>query len=64
MAVEGGASQRRKQLATQAGLSTAQSVALSGADLEQKAKSVVTGQAIGPGIDGARMTQIEGGTGT
>lgn len=63
MPVESGSSQRRKQLATAAGITAAQSVALSGADLEQKARSVVTGQAIGPGIDGARMVQIEGGSG-
>ena len=63
MAVRDGAEQERKRLATKAGKTTAQSVAMSGADLMQAAAAVDAATAVGPGIDGARMAQLSGGSG-
>lgn len=63
MAIRDGAEQERKRLAGIAGKSTAQSTAMSGADLLQAAMSAQAAQAVGPGIDGARMEQLRGGAG-
>jgi hypothetical protein len=63
MSVRDGAEQERKRLATAAGVSTANSVKMSGADLHQAALAVSSGLAVGPGNDGARMMQQAGGAG-
>ncbi len=63
MAIRDGAEQEQKRLATIAGKSAAQRAVMSGADLQQAADAVTTGQAVGPGVDGARFEQLKGGSG-
>ena len=46
---------------TTAGLTTAQAVTKSGADLMQAANVAAAGTTVGPGKDGARIEQMKGG---
>jgi hypothetical protein len=63
MPLHDGARQESKRLATIAGKTTAQAVALSGADLMQAAAVVQSGLAVGAGNDGAKMELNKGGSG-
>jgi hypothetical protein len=55
------AQDERQRLATKAGVTLTQAVALSGADLAQKALLNATGTTLGPGIDGATLMKSHGG---
>jgi hypothetical protein len=63
MAVNDGARQEQKRLATALGLTTAQVAAKSGADLHQAEAALKAGTSVGPGKDGAYLAQQAGGAG-